>query len=417
MNNGYQGGGIWNEISHFMTGINYWPAKKAMYWWRDFEVEEVEEDFRRLAENNFQVVRIFLTWEDFQPMPEIIAPTSVDHLRKVADLAFDCGVQLMPTFFCGHMSGINWMPTWMLAPGEDKGRFPIFSNNQVRWASIRNCYTDPKVIEAQYIQIKTIVTAMKDHEAIFAYDLGNEASNWVIPPDRSHAQKWLETMTAAVKHSSGGALVTLGMHAEDLEEDRRLWPQDAAAYCDFLCMHGYPYYLPWVDDPIDPDLVPFLGIITCWLGQKPVLFQEFGVPTHSVLTPTLPEEYVSMCKCPLWTEEDAVFYYTKVLQGLGEAGTIGGMAWCYADYAPVLWDKHPLNEILHERHFGMFRHDGTAKPAVEIFSQYQKSLNYKLEIQAQYPWLNEKDRDKFYLHPRNNLSRLYQRYKEWLKGR
>ena len=406
-----------NDNQKFLMGINYWPAHKAMYWWRDFEVREVDEDFKKLAENNFQLVRIFLTWEDFQPSPDMISAPSIDNLKRTADIASAHGLRLMPTFFCGHMSGINWMPAWMLAPGEGKGRFPVFSNNQANWSRIRNCYTDQKVIDAQCIQIQAIVSGLKDHEAIFGYDLGNETSNWVIPPDRSAARKWLETMTSEIKRWGGGALVTLGMHAEDLEDDRQLWPQDAASYCDFLCMHGYPYYLTWVDDPIDPDLVPFLGIITAWLGQKPVLFQEFGVPTHSVLLPTLPAEYESMCQCPLWTEEESAVYYNKVLQGLIEAGMMGGIAWCYTDYAPVLWDKQPLHDIFHERHFGLFRHDGTAKPAVEIFGQYQKSLNHKVEIQARYPWLNEKDRDKFYLHPRNNLSRLYQRYKEWLKGR
>jgi len=407
-----------SDNQKFLTGINYWPAHKAMYWWRDFEIREVDEDFKKLAENNFRLVRIFLTWEDFQPTPDVISAASLDNLKKTADLASAHGLQLMPTFFCGHMSGVNWMPAWMLTPGEGGRRFPVFSENQAKWACIRNCYTDQKVIEAQHMQIQAIVTALQGHEAIFAYDLGNEASNWVIPPQRSDAQKWLATMTTQIKMQSPGAKVTLGMHAEDLEEDRQLWPQDAACYCDFLCMHGYPYYLPWVNDPIDPDLVPFLGIITAWLGQKPVLFQEFGVPTHSVLPPNLPAEYESMCQCPLWTEDEAAIYYHKVLQRLDEAGMMGGMAWCYADYAPLLWERHPLGDSLHERHFGMFRHDGTAKPAVEIFRSYvDTNIHAKLDLtQASYPWLYEKDREKFYQHPRNNLSRLYQRYKEWLKG-
>lgn len=403
---------------YFQTGINYWPIHKAMYWWKNFEAREVEEDFQRLARYNFGLVRIFLSWEDFQPAPDKISTDAVDHLKKTADIAASSGLRLMPTFFCGHMSGINWMPAWMLAPGQGGSRFPVYSNNRVQWTNMRNCYTDQEVIDAQRLQIQAIVTALNGHEALFAYDLGNEASNWVIPPRRSDALNWLEIMTAQVKHDSGGARVTLGMHAEDLEEDRQLWPQDAAQYCDFLCMHGYPCYLPWVDDPIDPDLVTFLGIITAWLGQKPVLFQEFGVPTRSVLPPTQPANYESFCQCPLWTEEEAATYYNKVLQRLGAAGMMGAMAWCYADYAPSLWDKPPLDNILHERHFGMFRHDGTAKPAVEMFRQYENlPINNKLDlIQVKYPWLNEENRDNFYQHPRNNLSRFYQRYKEWLEA-
>ncbi len=407
-----------NYLEKFITGINYWPINKAMYWWKNYEAGEVEADFKKLVENNFQLVRIFLNWEDFQPSPEVISPIAIESLKKTADIALELDLKLMPTFFCGHMSGVNWMPGWMLTAVEGPKRFPVYSNGILHWQGIRNCYTDQQVIEAQRLQIQAVATALKGHKAIFAYDLGNEASNWVTPPQRSVARKWLEIMSSQIKRDSGGSMVTLGMHAEDLEEDRQLWPQDAAQYCDFLCMHGYPYYLPWVDDPIDHDLVPFLGIITAWLGQKQVFFQEFGVPTHSVLPPTLPAEYESMCQCPLWTEDKAAFYYNKVLQGLSEAIMIGGMAWCYADYAPSLWEKPPLDNCFHERHFGMFRHDGTAKPAVEIFRQYKNSLiNYKNDlIHISYPWLIERDRDKFYHHPGNNLPRLYQKYKEWLKG-
>ena len=404
--------------TYFHTGINYWPANKAMYWWRDFDVQELADDFKNLAECNFRLVRIFLTWEDFQPSPDKISPQAVSHLQKTADLALANGLYLMPTFFCGHMSGINWMPSWILGSGTGKHRFPIYSDNRVQWRNIRNCYTDQEVIDAQSLQIQKICGSLKGHPAIYAYDLGNEASNWVIPPQRSDARRWLATMTSQIKDCSGGTLVTLGMHAEDLEEDRRLWPQDAATYCDFLSMHGYPFYLSWVDDPIDPNLVPFLGIITAWLGGKPVLFQEFGLPTRSILPHSLPADYESTCLCPLWTENEAAAYYYEVLPALDEAGMIGGMAWCYADYAPSLWNKLPLDNILHERHFGMFRHDASTKPAAEVFRHYRNaSIDSGLDIiQVKYPWLYEKDRDKFYQHPTNNLSRLYQRYKEWLKG-
>jgi len=407
-----------SQKPYFHTGINYWPANKAMYWWRDFEAREVEEDFKKLADYNFRMVRIFLTWEDFQPSPDKISQQALDYLQKTVDVAFACGLHLMPTFFCGHMSGINWMPTWMLVPGIARQRFPVYSDGQIHWCRTRNCYTDLEVIAAQSLQIQKICGSLKGHPAIFSYDLGNEASNWVIPPQRSDARKWLATMTSQIKDCSGGVYITLGMHAEDLEEDRRLWPQDAACYCDFLSMHGYPFYLSWVEDPMDPSLVPFLGIVTAWLGQKPVLFQEFGLPTRSILPPSLPADYESTCLCPLWTEVEAAIYYDKVLQCLGKEGMIGAMAWCYADYAPSLWGKLPLNNIFHERHFGIFRHDGSAKPAAEVFLYYQNPCirDKPGTTQVRFSWLYGKDRDKFYQHPKNNLSRLYQRYKEWLKG-
>jgi len=408
-----------NNNPKFITGINYWPAKKAMYWWRDFEAREVEADFQKLAQNNFHLVRIFLTWEDFQPTPDTISTSALDHLKQTADLASHCGLQLMPTFFCGHMSGINWLPAWMLAPGEFEGRFPVYSDGRIRNACIRNCYTDREVIAAQSFQIQTVVSELKNHAAIFAYDLGNEASNWVIPPRRNEARQWLQTMTSLIKYSSDKALVTLGMHAEDLEEDRHLWPQDAACYCDFLSMHGYPFYLSWVEDRLDPDLVSFLGIVTAWLGQKQVLFQEFGVPTRSVLPPVPPADYESLCNCPLWGENEAALYYHKALQRLMATEMMGGMAWCYADYSPSLWELPPLDKCFHERHFGIFRYDGSAKSAVDIWRHYENIAGEDEPDSANLDlaWLNAVERDDFYQQPRNNLAKLYQRYKERLQGR
>jgi hypothetical protein len=32
-----------------VLGVNYWPASKAVYWWRDFDAEEVESDLGRMA--------------------------------------------------------------------------------------------------------------------------------------------------------------------------------------------------------------------------------------------------------------------------------------------------------------------------------------------------------------------------------
>ena len=29
----------------FTLGVNYWPRRKAMYWWTNFEADEVREEF------------------------------------------------------------------------------------------------------------------------------------------------------------------------------------------------------------------------------------------------------------------------------------------------------------------------------------------------------------------------------------
>ena len=88
-------------------------------------------------------------------------------------------------------------------------------------------------------------------------------------------------MTGAISSADPGRPITLGLHMEDLEEDRRIGPAEAGAYCDFLCMHGYPIYADWAAGPTDELVLPFLASITSWLGGgKDLLFAEFGLPTY-----------------------------------------------------------------------------------------------------------------------------------------
>lgn len=397
----------------FLTGINYWPANKAMYWWQGFDPSEVKTDFKKLADNNFQVVRIFLTWEDFQPSPDRISQKALEHLQTVADIALLANLGLMPTFFCGHMSGVNWIPKWMLGSSQSSARFPVYSQNRLEYCGIRNFYLDKELLAAQQYQIQQIAKILQGHGAIVAYDLGNESSNCVVPPHRSLARQWLETMTTTIRSTHPGIPVTLGMHAEDLEEDRNLWPQDAALYCDFLSMHAYPFYLSWVENQCDYELVTFLSIITQWLGEKLVLMQEFGTPTFSLLSHSAEDRNRDL-QCALWSETESEFYYKNVLRRLQEEEIQGAMAWCFADYDPSLWERPPLKANLHERYFGMFRYDGSPKKAVSAFKDLE-ILNH-LPNPRQMMWQPQCiNRNDFYQNPSKNLKRLFAEYKQHLK--
>ncbi|MGR6835219.1 glycoside hydrolase 5 family protein [Syntrophomonas erecta] len=390
----------------FYRGINYWPAHKAMYWWKKFDRDEVNRNFGLLKRYQMQIVRLFLTWEDFQPKPEKVEQQTLGNLLCVADLAEKHQLKIMPTFFCGHMSGVNWMPKWMIDPGSEPSlRFPIYSDGTYHYSSIRNFYQEPEVIEAQLFQVTQVCRQLNGHPSIWAYDLGNESSNCCIPHNRKSARRWLELMQSAITSSHPDCPVTIGMHAEDLEEDRQLWPQDAAIYCDFLCMHGYPFYLSWVSDPLDVHILPFLGLVTAWLGHKPVLFQEFGAPTRPVIPPLT---YQPSLSTPLWEETRVANYYRQALNLLSASGIIGALAWCFADYIPELWELPPLKENAHERYFGLVRHDGSVKPALEFFSDFA-STNFNENIFSD--WLSGFSRDDFYLSPRQNLTAMFSKFK------
>ncbi len=147
---------------------------------------------------------------------------------------------------------------------------------------------------------------------------------------------------------------------EDLEEDRHLGPGEAAHVCDFLCMHGYPIYAMWAASSTDALLLPFLGLITRWLGGKDVLFAEFGAPTM----PHLDQQTAAVPRTVrVLDEEEAALFTRRALDALHRFGFLGAFLWCYGDYARELWHTPPLDEATHERSFGLWRHDYSAKPA------------------------------------------------------
>ena len=98
----------------FRLGINYWPARTAMRWWTDFDSAELSSDLARISDSGFDSIRIFLTWEDFQPAPHTVSTRMLDRLILVTDLAAQASLAVMPTLFTGHMSGVNWIPYWWL---------------------------------------------------------------------------------------------------------------------------------------------------------------------------------------------------------------------------------------------------------------------------------------------------------------
>src|SRR5436309_16130782 len=103
----------------FTLGVNYWPRKKAMYWWKDFDRAEVEREFAEIAALKLRVARIFLFWEDFQPAPDCMNDRALSDLGIVLEVAQPVGILLIPTFFPGHLSCINRWPLWALLDEDD----------------------------------------------------------------------------------------------------------------------------------------------------------------------------------------------------------------------------------------------------------------------------------------------------------
>jgi endo-1,4-beta-mannosidase len=377
-----------------------------MSWWSQFDPGEVAADFARIAAAGLDSVRVFLTWEDFQPAPNKVDPKMLERLVAVADLAGALGLALVPTLFAGHMSGVNWIPAWALGGSDGDDRFRVVSRGKVAKGGLRNWYDDSSVVDAQTLLATEAAAALRGHDAVWAWDLGNENSNCVIPPTRASARAWLARLRSAIRGADEAALVTVGLHMEDLEEDRRLGPREVSESCDFLSMHGYPIYARWADGPTDEQLLPFLARVTCWLGGgREVLFSEFGLPTYRHGDPS--ERRAEGDATPLVEEDAAAAYTTRALEALRRAGCLGAMLWCYSDYDPALWHNPPFDLARHERTFGLWRSDGSAKPEVAAVAAFVGAKRCAVEHSD--AWIDI-EQDEFRSNPGGQLPRLYRRY-------
>ncbi len=393
----------------FRLGVNYWPARTAMGWWTEFDRAEVGTDFERIAGAGFDSVRVFLTWESYQPAPTSVDTGMLDRLVTVADLAGRSGLGVMPTLFTGHMSGVNWIPPWALGGSDGDDRFRVVSGGRLTRSGLRNWYLDSEVGESQALLAGEVATALAGHDAVWAWDLGNENSNCVIPPNRSSARDWLERITGTIRAADPAALVTIGLHMEDLEQDRMLGPWEAAEVCDFLTMHGYPIYARWAAGPTDEHLLPFLAQLTRWLGRdRDVLFSEFGLPTYPLAGPD-GDRARHESPSVLVEEQAAAAYTERALAALHQAGCTGAMLWCYTDYVPDIWVRPPLDVASHERSFGLWRADGSPKPSVEVVEAFT-GLD-RTSGPASREWIDIEP-DDFWENSADNLSHLYGRYRE-----
>ena len=369
--------------ARFSLGINYWPRRSAMAMWRRFDAGEIAEDFGRIAGLGLDAVRFFLRWDDFQPQPDAMDPAMLDRLERIVALAGDAGLRVMPTLFCGHMSGVNWLPEWTLERGRPHGRFRTVVRGATSPYGIGDFYAGP-LLDAQLVFARAVGERLRGHHAIVAWDLGNEFTNLREPRDPYVAADWSRRLTKALRETSGCGVVA-GTHGEDLTRDRNL---RLATFCEphaFATMHGYSVYSTFARDRLDPEVVPFLASLAAAFSFKDVLFTEFGNPTcppgklspfERVALPDEPPTPTVSPDDPLFAtyaclrEEEMATYATAVLERLHADGRLGAYWWCWADYDAALNAEPPFDDAPHELRFGIVRDDGSEKPVAAALAAF-----------------------------------------------
>ena len=135
------------------------------------------------------------------------------------------------------------------------------------------------------------------------------------------------------------------------------------------------------------------------------MFEEFGAATVNEQNGPGASGLPGIQLLP---EDEAARFTGSALDSLREFGFLGAMIWCYADYATAVWSRPPLDQCSHERSFGLWRNDHSAKPAL---GEVKRLAGADRRLwQNDFTWINIAASD-FYRNPKKNLGDLYRRFR------
>ncbi len=364
-----------SEPAPFRLGVNYWPAAKGVTLWKDFDIDEVHCDMNTIAELGLDLVRVFLTWEDFQPDPEGVNCCALSRLTRLCDAVAAEGLKVIVTLNTGHLCGHNWAPAWLLDaeahPFHDQ---PVVSMGQRVAAGYRDPYTDPMARKAALRLVRAVARTLSDHQAVWAYDLGNAPDLFADPANSTTARDWYVELAGAIRNLDEKHAITCGLCAQSLSSQTALRVDDAFVSSCFASIQANPEGQVPDRSFLDENRAAFSCALTTALSSKPCFASEWGISTAPAELRRISPEQLSSMGHGYWATESAVADFAeRLLPKLVEVGALGALLGNYSDYDPSLFGRPPYDTCQHERSRGLFRADGTIKPHAQIISDFAES--------------------------------------------
>ena len=228
----------------------------AMYWQNpNFGREEVEEDMRRIRDNNFNIIRAFIWWEDIERIKGQFNFKMHDIMFEAAD---KYGIRVMETL------GL-YLPIWLKKELAAKG----IDDSHRRYA----CFDRPEIMGPMQNYIEQVVKRYKKAPALAIWNLWNEAGKEPCKCEHTLV-KFAAWLKDRYKNTEELRNAWLGEHQvfttccpDDISELNVAWIQDAFRFatrgratpmeCDFYEFSTFNLYdnLKWVSNivrNIDP---------------------------------------------------------------------------------------------------------------------------------------------------------------------
>jgi len=316
-------------------GVNYWPRRTAVEMWPRWDPEGIAQDLREMRALGLNTVRFFLRTADFADAEANLRPEALEKLDTFLAFCREYGLYVLPSFFVGHMSGMNFL---------------------IPWEQGRDFYTDPEVLARSRRFVQEIVARYKEDDAILGWLLSNEITHHAGKRETHVLASWMRVLRDAIRAVDPERPIAGGDGADDLKGNGLGYPEGAlpdiaelGCVQDFISLHMYFDD----DDTLRFSHTPAGLVRLCDIGV-PVLVEEFGLSTGLV------------------AEEDQAAYFRVLLFSTWAAGAAGHLAWCWSDFSTA--HLPPYTHHPHELFFGITRSDGSEKPAAEEMRRFARLL-------------------------------------------
>ena len=289
-----------------IKGINYYPQDTPWNMFGEsFSKDIMEKDFNIIREAGLNTIRIFVQYEDFGKAD--VNPVKLEKLKQTLDIAEAVNLKVMVTLFdfYGNYSVLDWTLNMKHA--------------------------------------ETIITSLKHHKAIIAWDIKNEPNLDFESRGKHNVTSWLENMINHVKSIDATHPVTIG------------WSNTESASIlkdkvDFISFHYYEDIT---------QLESAIHTLKEFIPNKPLVMGEFGISSYSGFWKPFGS-----------SEEDQANYYKKAQEIIAKTD-VQYMSWTLYDFTEIPkevvgglpWRKNA------QKHYGFINKNGTKKESFKYISE------------------------------------------------
>lgn len=287
-------------IDEQLRGINYYPQNHPWDLFGDnFSEETLRRDFQLLRNSNLNSIRIFIPYQDFGK--EYVNEKMTDQLIKLMDIAQSNDLKVILTLFDFY---------------GDYSTSDIVNTNS---------------------HLDKIVSSVKSHPALLAYDLKNEPDLDFNSRGKENVMRWLKIMIKMLRAKDPQHPITIGWSSIEMATHLK-------DEIDFISFHYY-------DDP--KNLESSFNSLNEQIVNKPIVMSEFGMSSYSGFW-------------NLWSasEEKQKDYHIE-MQDLISKYDLPFLSWTLYDFSEIPekvvgkkpWRKNP------QKYFGFIDEKGRKKPA------------------------------------------------------